>query len=108
MLQKNPDQLQQLEDRWLMRLSPDKCEVLRVTNRRYLLPANYSIHGQVLNTIDSAKYLGVTLQKKKMVDNITKKPTLPLLSLKETSAGAQKPSKHNVLHTNKTNPGVFR
>ena len=54
-LQKDLNKLKKREDRWLMQFNPEKCEVLRVTNRKSIL-AYYTIHGQVLNTVGSAKY----------------------------------------------------
>jgi hypothetical protein len=57
------NKLQDWEDRWLNQINLDKCEVLRVTNRKSPTVAEYKIHGQVLNTVDSAKYLGLTIHK---------------------------------------------
>ena len=85
-LQKDLNSLQQWEDQWLMAFNPDKCEVLRVTNKRSPLAADYTIHGQVLNITDSAKYLGLNIHKSLTWDDhvgkITKKAnsTLAFLS----------------------------
>ena len=62
-LQHDLDQLQKWEDQWLMRFNPDKCEVLQITTRRSPLQTQYTIHGQVLNSVDSAKYLGLNIHK---------------------------------------------
>jgi hypothetical protein len=85
--QKDLDSLQQWEDRWLMAFNPDKCEVLRVANKkRSPMTTRYTTPGQVLNTMDTAKYLGLNIHKTlswdKHVDKITKKAnsTLAFLS----------------------------
>ena len=76
-IQKDLNSLQQWEDQWLMAFNPDKCELLRVTNKRSPLAADYTIHGQVLNITDSAKYLGLNIHKSLTWDDhvgkITKK-----------------------------------
>ena len=44
-----------------MRFNASKCQVLRITNKRKPIQATYNIHGQELEVVDSAKYLGVHL-----------------------------------------------
>ena len=78
-LQKDLDALQEWESKWLMRFNAKKCQVLRVTNKRKPVISPYTIHGHTLEVVDSAKYLGVTLDSKLSfnthVDTITKKAT---------------------------------
>ena len=47
-----------------MEFNPDKCKVLRITNKRKIITNNYIMHGQILELVDSAKYLGVFFHKK--------------------------------------------
>ena len=77
-VQNDLDNLQLWENEWLMSFNPDKCEVLRVTNKRTrVIQSNYFIHGSMLRNVDSAKYLGITIAKnlswKDHVNVITKK-----------------------------------
>jgi hypothetical protein len=76
-LQEDIDALQNWESTWQMSFNPDKCEVLRITNKRNKIMANYYIHGQQLQIVDNAKYLGLTISKNlswnNHVNNITKK-----------------------------------
>ena len=46
-----------------MSFNPDKCEVLRTTNKRNKIMANYYIHGQQLQIVDNAKYPGFIISK---------------------------------------------
>ena len=40
-----------------------KCQVLQITRLKQSLQSQYTLHGQVLESIDSAKYLGVTISQ---------------------------------------------
>ena len=62
-LQMDLDNLVDWEKRWSMEFHPKKCKLLRITNKRKIIEANYKIHGQQLELVDKAKYLGVTLTK---------------------------------------------
>jgi hypothetical protein len=63
-LQEDLDHLQAWEADWLMEFNPDKCEVLRITNKRSPRPSSYSIHGHELRLEPAGKYLGVIIDGK--------------------------------------------
>ena len=60
-----------------MEFNPEKCEVLRIGRKRYIVRNDYVLHGKTLKSADSAKYLGVTLSTdlrwNRHIDNITHK-----------------------------------
>ena len=63
MLQTDLDRLSVWEDRWDMEFNPSKhakCQVVRVTSSKTLFNI-YTLHGQVLEVVTSAKYLGVDI-----------------------------------------------
>lgn len=59
-LQHDLDKLAEWEDRWLMQFHPAKCEILSISRNNRPIQHNYTLHGQSLNRVRSAKYLGVT------------------------------------------------
>ena len=62
-LQNDLDKLVEWEKNWSMEFHPDKCFLLRITNKRKIIESQYTIHRQQLKLVDKAKYLGVTLSK---------------------------------------------
>jgi hypothetical protein len=63
LLQEDLDRLQTWEQHWQMEFHPQKCQLLRVTNKRNIVNANYNIHGHTLENVETAKYLGVSMDK---------------------------------------------
>ena len=65
-LQHDLDLLQQWEKTWDMEFAADKCKVLTITlkYKRNTIIKDYEIHNYVLERVDSAEYLGVTLDSK--------------------------------------------
>ena len=47
-----------------MKFHPDKCQVLRITNKKKPIQTDYTIHNSLLSPVNSAKYLGVTIDNK--------------------------------------------
>ena len=62
-LQADLDTLQEWELRWDMEFNPGKCQVINITKSRVPFQSQYTLHGQTLEPVDSAKYLGVTISQ---------------------------------------------
>ena len=62
-LQADLDTLQEWERIWDMGFNPNKCQVLYITRSRQPLQSQYTLHGQFLESVDSAKYLGVNISQ---------------------------------------------
>ena len=45
-----------------MEFNPDKCEIVRITNRKRIV-TNYSVHEHQLKEVKVAKYLGLTIDR---------------------------------------------
>ena len=58
-LQNDLDRLSVWEDRWDMEFNRSKCQEVRVTTSRRLIDVTYTLHGQVLEVVTRAKYLGL-------------------------------------------------
>ena len=46
-----------------MEFNPSKCQVLHITRSKQPLKTQYTLHDQVLEATDTAKYIGVTISK---------------------------------------------
>ena len=51
------------ERTWDMEFNPGKCQVLHITRSRQPLHSQNTLHGQVLESVDSAKYIGVNISQ---------------------------------------------
>ena len=60
-LQNDLDRLSVWEDRWDMEFNPSKCQVVQVTSSKNLINTAYTLHGQILEVVTCAKYLGVDI-----------------------------------------------
>ena len=63
-LQNDVDIMQQWANESLMSFHPEKCELLRVTNKRNPVKGTYRMDDHILKDVNNKKYLGVTLQNK--------------------------------------------
>ena len=59
-LQEDLQKLIQWKQSWLMEFHPDKCKVLRITNKRKVIKYHYLLHNVILKEVSNAKYLDVT------------------------------------------------
>jgi hypothetical protein len=80
-LQDDMDNLLQWVQDWQMEFHPSKCWLLRITNKWKPFARDYEIHGHKLDEVESAKYLGVTIQMNLCcnihIEQITKRRTQP-------------------------------
>ena len=53
--------LEKWEQRWDMSSNLSKCQVLHITRAKCPIQTRYILHGTVLESVPSAKYLGVTI-----------------------------------------------
>ena len=60
-LQDDIDTLQEWELDWNMEFYPGKCYVIQITRSRSPIPTQYSRHGQNLEVVNSARYLGIDI-----------------------------------------------
>jgi hypothetical protein len=61
-LQQDLDSAARWEADWLMAFHPDKCTKLTISPKKQSIQHNYILHNHILESVTSAKYLGITLQ----------------------------------------------
>ena len=44
-----------------MEFNPSKCQVVRVTTSKTVINSMYTLHGQILEIVTSARYLGIDI-----------------------------------------------
>ena len=49
------------ETRWDMKFNPSKCQVVHVMGSKKTSKTDYILHGQVLESVPCARYLGVDI-----------------------------------------------
>ena len=88
-LQQDLTNLEQREKLWDMNFNPSKCQVIHVTRLKTPIPTKYLLHGIELESVPSAKYLGVTISEdlswSTHLNNIQRKQTRHLAFSKEIS-----------------------
>ena len=62
-LQSDLESLQHWERTWDMEYNPGKCQVIHITRSKSPIKSRYFMHNQKLESVDAAKYLGVTISK---------------------------------------------
>ena len=60
-MQADLDILQVWEITWDMQFNPSKCKVIHISRSRSPLPTKYTLHGETLEEVASARYLGVDI-----------------------------------------------
>ena len=85
-LQQDLNRLQLWEEMWDMEFNPSKCTVMNITRSKSPFKSRYMLHGQILETVNDAKYLGVTISSdlnwNKHVNLVTSKATRTLNFIK--------------------------
>ena len=61
-----------------MKFNQSKCQILHITRSRQPLKSQYTLHGQVFESEDSAKYLGVNISRDLNWNNQINKITMKL------------------------------
>jgi predicted oxidoreductase len=59
-LQEDLEAAMKWEQDWLMSFHPDKCNIMNITTKRNPIHFYYNMHGHILESVQHAKYLGVT------------------------------------------------
>ena len=81
-LQHDLDRLQECENDWQIELHPKKCQISHISKKKkkYLCNKPYNIHWDVLEVVDTGKYLGVNIH-----ENISKKANTTITFIQKHS-----------------------
>ena len=103
LLQKDLDNLASWEKKWQMQFHPQKCSFLRITRKKTTQIHEYRLHGHILKSENSSKYLGVTIDNKLCwndhIDNICNKANGSLAFLRRNLKISQTHIKDNTYTT---------
>ena len=104
-LQADLDILQEWEIRWDMQFNPSKCQVIHITRSRSPLQTTYTLHGETLEAVASARYLGVDIANdlswkthvSRITNNANKSLGSPYLACNDRNAffTSEKPKKYH-------------
>ena len=64
LLQSDLTALERWESEWQMEFNPSKCTVIQISNNKKIKLMHYNLHGEVLQTVEKSKYLGVTFNNR--------------------------------------------
>ncbi len=104
-LQHDIDKLAEWEETWLMKFNAAKCHTLRVTNHlpNIRLMYDYTLHSRVLESVSTAKYLGLTfadnLSWGTHIHNVTSKANKTLGFLRRNLAFAPRDTRESAFKT---------
>ncbi len=102
-LQSDLDRLTDWEAKWLMTFNPDKCFSMTISKSRSPTRTTYSLRGHPLDIVDTAKYLGVTIDSKLRwkphINIITNRANNILGLLKRNLRNAPTPVKEKAYNT---------
>ena len=62
-LQNDLDTLQTWERTWDMDFNPGKCQILHISRVNQPIQSQYTLHCEILESVDCANYLGVSISK---------------------------------------------
>ena len=62
-LQQDLNLLEEWATKWKMSFNLQKCEFLRITNKKYPIFSQYLIQNEIIREVTYAKYLGVTIDQ---------------------------------------------
>ena len=98
-MQRDLDSLVEWSNKWGMKFNAKKCESIRMCRKRNPLTRMYTISGQILQEVSSARYLGVNITNKldwsKHVASTTKKSNGTLAFLRRNLKTCPKKIKEN-------------